>query len=142
MCFSVHFFCFFKKIVIKLISIQGEALRCYCGGKRRCSSPIETCITSDSVCISANFYGVPRKSCMRRSLITTKEITASDYNSWYFQFVSKEPFYFRGCYRESDCRKVNHPGLSSASCCHTDLCNWYKLKWRKKVYLNLKYPSV
>ncbi|PWA21343.1 hypothetical protein CCH79_00003062 [Gambusia affinis] len=70
-----------------------EALRCHCGGKRRCPSSIETCITSDSVCISASFYGVP------------------------------QPFYFRGCYRESDCRKVNYPGLSSASCCRTDLCN-------------------
>uniref|UniRef100_A0A146UWL8 Lymphocyte antigen 6D n=1 Tax=Fundulus heteroclitus TaxID=8078 RepID=A0A146UWL8_FUNHE len=78
--------------VLLLIS-QNEALRCHCGGKRRCSSPIETCTTSDSVCISANFYGVP------------------------------QPFYFRGCYRESDCRKVSLPGMSTASCCRTDLCN-------------------
>ncbi|MED6236495.1 hypothetical protein ILYODFUR_036557 [Ilyodon furcidens] len=82
----------FGVFVLLLIS-QNDALRCHCGGKRRCPSSIETCTSSDSVCISASFYGVP------------------------------QPFYFRGCYRESDCRKVNMPGISSARCCTTNLCN-------------------
>uniref|UniRef100_A0A8C6NPM7 Snake toxin/toxin-like domain-containing protein n=1 Tax=Nothobranchius furzeri TaxID=105023 RepID=A0A8C6NPM7_NOTFU len=82
----------FAVLVFLLIS-QNEALKCYCGGKRQCPDRIETCIGSDSVCISASFYGVP------------------------------QPFYFKGCYRESDCVKVNMPGMSSASCCRTDLCN-------------------
>uniref|UniRef100_A0A3Q3B373 Snake toxin/toxin-like domain-containing protein n=1 Tax=Kryptolebias marmoratus TaxID=37003 RepID=A0A3Q3B373_KRYMA len=80
-------------VLVFLLISQNEALRCYCGGKRRCSSSIETCVGSDSVCISASFYGVPN------------------------------PFYFKGCYRERDCRTVNYPGISSASCCHSDLCN-------------------
>uniref|UniRef100_A0A3Q0RMD2 UPAR/Ly6 domain-containing protein n=1 Tax=Amphilophus citrinellus TaxID=61819 RepID=A0A3Q0RMD2_AMPCI len=33
------------------------------------------------------------------------------------------PKYFQGCMNSPDCRIMNHPGISSATCCATDLCN-------------------
>ncbi|XP_054624037.1 short neurotoxin 3-like [Dunckerocampus dactyliophorus] len=32
--------------------------------------------------------------------------------------------YSKGCMEMSDCHRMNQPGVSTATCCTTDLCNW------------------
>ncbi|KAM9837966.1 uncharacterized protein ACBR49_018598 [Aulostomus maculatus] len=79
--------------LLLLVVSQGEALRCYCGGKKICSDPVETCYGSNNVCASVIIYAVT------------------------------SPSYFQGCSTQNDCMMMNQPGISSASCCTTDLCN-------------------
>uniref|UniRef100_A0A3Q3BF95 Snake toxin/toxin-like domain-containing protein n=1 Tax=Kryptolebias marmoratus TaxID=37003 RepID=A0A3Q3BF95_KRYMA len=79
-------------VLVLLLVSQNEALKCYCGGKRQCSNPIETCSGTDNVCASVIFH-------------------APIYS------------YFKGCYRRTDCLLLNQPGLISATCCGSDLCN-------------------
>uniref|UniRef100_A0A3Q3KDS5 UPAR/Ly6 domain-containing protein n=1 Tax=Monopterus albus TaxID=43700 RepID=A0A3Q3KDS5_MONAL len=81
-------------LLVVLVVSQSEALKCNCGGARRCpGGRIETCSPDSDVCISAIIYA--------GSSVTS----------------------FRGCYPSSGCVLLNQPGISSASCCRTDLCN-------------------
>ncbi|KAL7372536.1 hypothetical protein ABVT39_018057 [Epinephelus coioides] len=78
-------------LVVLLVVSQGEALRCYCGGRTDCSDRIQTCSGSNQVCAYIIFH--------------------HDYS------------YFQSCYNEDDCRLLSQSPVTSGSCCSTDLCN-------------------
>ncbi|XP_029953978.1 lymphocyte antigen 6D-like [Salarias fasciatus] len=80
-------------VVVLLVVSQSEALKCHCGGLRHCPNPVETCFGSGNVCAST---------------IITAGGTVK---------------YFKGCMTAHNCRLMNQPGISSAYCCSTDLCN-------------------
>uniref|UniRef100_A0A3B5ACK6 Toxin 3FTx-Oxy5-like n=1 Tax=Stegastes partitus TaxID=144197 RepID=A0A3B5ACK6_9TELE len=80
-------------LLLLVVVSQSEALRCYCGGRKICSSKTETCYGTDQVCASIVFH-----------------------------FGKYQPE-FSGCYSASNCRLMNQPGLITTSCCTTDLCN-------------------
>uniref|UniRef100_A0A8C4F757 Uncharacterized protein n=1 Tax=Dicentrarchus labrax TaxID=13489 RepID=A0A8C4F757_DICLA len=86
-----------KTVILALFVLlavsQSEGLRCNCGGLKQCSSPVETCYGSNNVCASVIIYAGSR------------------------------PSYFKGCMTSNECMRMNHPGISSASCCRTDQCN-------------------
>ncbi|KAL7372953.1 hypothetical protein ABVT39_024491 [Epinephelus coioides] len=42
-------------LVVLLVVSQGEALRCYCGGRTHCSSRVQTCSGSNKVCARITF---------------------------------------------------------------------------------------
>uniref|UniRef100_A0A3Q3B3E6 UPAR/Ly6 domain-containing protein n=1 Tax=Kryptolebias marmoratus TaxID=37003 RepID=A0A3Q3B3E6_KRYMA len=74
---------------------EDEALRCYCGGRKQCSSPIETCYYgSASVCIHVRLHNV----------------------------VGQCGPPLTGCARSDACTIYDKPG-NSVTCCWTDLCN-------------------
>ncbi|XP_045908547.1 sperm acrosome membrane-associated protein 4-like [Micropterus dolomieu] len=86
------------KIVILALFVflavsQSEALKCYCGGLRRCPDRVETCPPSSDVCAGVIFT------------------------------AGSTPSYFKGCMKARDCALLNQPGVSTASCCRGDLCN-------------------
>eukprot|EP00066_Takifugu_rubripes_P030938 XP_011620204.1 PREDICTED: CD59B glycoprotein-like [Takifugu rubripes] len=81
-------------LLVLLATTQSEALRCKCGGTyRNCRDPVETCYGSNQACASV--------------IIT----------------VGSRPSYFQSCMSLLDCNKLNRPGISTARCCTTDLCN-------------------
>nr|XP_046233359.1 phospholipase A2 inhibitor and Ly6/PLAUR domain-containing protein-like [Scatophagus argus] len=80
-------------LFVLLVVSQSEALRCNCGGQKHCSSPVETCYGQNNVCAGVIIYAGSR------------------------------PSYFKSCMKFEDCMRLNHPGISSATCCRTDLCN-------------------
>uniref|UniRef100_A0A3B4B3W9 UPAR/Ly6 domain-containing protein n=1 Tax=Periophthalmus magnuspinnatus TaxID=409849 RepID=A0A3B4B3W9_9GOBI len=87
-----------KRTVILLLVVfvlsQSYALKCHCGGLRRCpGGPVETCQSFNQVC---------------GSVIITAGAT---------------PNFFRGCMSASQCAALDNPGTSSAFCCRRDLCN-------------------
>uniref|UniRef100_A0A3Q0RTJ4 UPAR/Ly6 domain-containing protein n=1 Tax=Amphilophus citrinellus TaxID=61819 RepID=A0A3Q0RTJ4_AMPCI len=88
-----------------------EALKCNCGGLRHCSPSVETCSGFNNVCASVIIY------------------------------AGSTPRYFQGCMKSPDCRIMNQPGVSSATCCTTDLCNRYMLINMYSFSLNEKFPS-
>uniref|UniRef100_A0A3Q0RN36 UPAR/Ly6 domain-containing protein n=1 Tax=Amphilophus citrinellus TaxID=61819 RepID=A0A3Q0RN36_AMPCI len=80
-------------VLVLLVVSQSEALKCNCGGLRYCPTSVETCVGSNNVCASVIIY------------------------------AGSTPRYFKGCVKSTDCRLMNRPGISSATCCATDLCN-------------------
>uniref|UniRef100_A0A3Q3MMR7 Snake toxin/toxin-like domain-containing protein n=1 Tax=Mastacembelus armatus TaxID=205130 RepID=A0A3Q3MMR7_9TELE len=80
-------------LFLLVVVSQSEALKCYCGGARHCSDYIENCTPLTNACGSIIIY------------------------------VGSRPTYSKGCMNMRDCAILNHPGISSASCCGTDLCN-------------------
>ncbi|XP_008296713.1 toxin 3FTx-Oxy5-like [Stegastes partitus] len=43
-------------LLLLVVVSQSEALRCYCGGRKICSSKTETCYGTDQVCASIVFH--------------------------------------------------------------------------------------
>uniref|UniRef100_A0A3Q2V4G8 UPAR/Ly6 domain-containing protein n=3 Tax=Haplochromini TaxID=319058 RepID=A0A3Q2V4G8_HAPBU len=82
-------------VLVLLVISQSDALKCYCGGLRHCPNSVETCHGFNNVCTSAIIY------------------------------AGSTPRYFKGCMKSNDCRIMNQPGVSSATCCSADLCNRY-----------------
>ncbi|XP_057681766.1 short neurotoxin 3-like [Corythoichthys intestinalis] len=80
-------------LLVFFLISQGEALECHCGGLRHCPRSRETCTDSDNACASVIFH------------------------------VGSRPSYFKGCSSLFKCRVLNNPGVSTASCCTSDLCN-------------------
>ncbi|TDG97947.1 hypothetical protein EPR50_G00213510 [Perca flavescens] len=80
-------------LLVLLVVSHGEALTCWCGGLRKCAGRTEVCSGSNDVCASVRFAQYP----------------ANKNNFW-------------GCYTESNCRKLNYPGVASCTSCRTDLC--------------------
>uniref|UniRef100_A0A3Q2Z2Q7 UPAR/Ly6 domain-containing protein n=1 Tax=Hippocampus comes TaxID=109280 RepID=A0A3Q2Z2Q7_HIPCM len=86
--------CLLVALLVFVLVSQGEALQCYCGGKRRCpSGSVEQCTPSSDACASVIFE------------------------------VGTNPSYFKGCSTLHNCLLMNSPGISTASCCTTNLCN-------------------
>uniref|UniRef100_A0A665T9F4 UPAR/Ly6 domain-containing protein n=1 Tax=Echeneis naucrates TaxID=173247 RepID=A0A665T9F4_ECHNA len=85
-------FVIFTLLVVLLVS-QGESLKCYCGGIRRCSGNVETCPGPNNVCISAIITAGPSVK------------------------------HFKGCYDSQGCQLLNSSPLTTAFCCHHDMCN-------------------
>ncbi|XP_060884318.1 lymphocyte antigen 6D-like [Labrus mixtus] len=81
-------------LLVLLVISQGESLKCKCGGPARpCQSPVETCPASQPFC--GNVI-IP----------------------------SAAPGYFyQGCMEPRECRGLDNPGISTTTCCTTDLCN-------------------
>ncbi|XP_049916613.1 CD59 glycoprotein-like [Epinephelus moara] len=42
-------------LLVLLVVSQGEALRCYCGGRTHCSGRVQTCSGSNQVCARITF---------------------------------------------------------------------------------------
>ncbi|KAK7919541.1 hypothetical protein WMY93_010825 [Mugilogobius chulae] len=85
-----------REVVLLLVVValsQSDALRCYCGGLKFCSNRIETCSDFTELC--------------GRVIIT----------------AGATPNYFKGCMTRTECITLNNPGISSAFCCSSDLCN-------------------
>ncbi|TKS89653.1 hypothetical protein D9C73_023781 [Collichthys lucidus] len=86
-----------KTVILALLVLvavsQSEALKCNCGGLRRCPTRVETCWGSNKVCASVVIYAGS----------TTR--------------------YFKGCMGSRECMLMNRPGVSSARCCSRDRCN-------------------
>uniref|UniRef100_A0A3Q1JHJ8 Uncharacterized protein n=1 Tax=Anabas testudineus TaxID=64144 RepID=A0A3Q1JHJ8_ANATE len=80
-------------LLVLLVVNQSEGLRCRCGGKKICSSPIETCTPLADAC---------------GSIIIT---------------AGSMPSFSRGCVSSRDCMRMNYPGISSCHSCGFDLCN-------------------
>uniref|UniRef100_A0A4W6BLD8 UPAR/Ly6 domain-containing protein n=1 Tax=Lates calcarifer TaxID=8187 RepID=A0A4W6BLD8_LATCA len=80
-------------LLVVLVVSQIEALRCNCGGKRSCPSPVETCRGRSNVCASIIIY------------------------------AESPPREFKGCIKSNECMILNRSGMATALCCETDLCN-------------------
>ncbi|XP_037134953.1 toxin 3FTx-Oxy5-like [Syngnathus acus] len=80
-------------LLIFALANQGEALECYCGGRRVCAGGKETCGAGSDACAAVFFE------------------------------VGSSPSYFKGCSSLFNCQLMNRPGISTAACCTTDLCN-------------------
>uniref|UniRef100_A0A3B4VFA1 UPAR/Ly6 domain-containing protein n=1 Tax=Seriola dumerili TaxID=41447 RepID=A0A3B4VFA1_SERDU len=91
-------------LFVVLVVSHSEALRCHCGGIRDCLSPVETCQGEDNVCENKTFSNDPLS----------------------FFYVSTVTYRLNGCYKSTNCPLLNRLGLSSGSCCKTDLCNRYE----------------
>ncbi|KAI4807499.1 hypothetical protein KUCAC02_027305 [Chaenocephalus aceratus] len=86
-----------KTVIVALFVLlavsQSEALRCHCGGLQTCGSS--------------------QDSCFGRIWVCAKVIN----------IVGSNPNFLQGCLSATDCMMLNRPGISSSSCCSTDLCN-------------------
>uniref|UniRef100_A0AAX7VCT4 UPAR/Ly6 domain-containing protein n=1 Tax=Astatotilapia calliptera TaxID=8154 RepID=A0AAX7VCT4_ASTCA len=118
-------------VLVLLVISQSEALKCYCGGLRHCPNSVETCHGFNNVCTSAIIYAGSSKSKPSFGLVCrkknkTKLNQLQQMISYHLVFlVSTAPRYFKGCMKSNDCRIMNQPGVSSATCCSADLCNRY-----------------
>uniref|UniRef100_UPI0037E9493D toxin 3FTx-Oxy5-like n=1 Tax=Semicossyphus pulcher TaxID=241346 RepID=UPI0037E9493D len=82
-------------LLVVLVVSQGESLKCHCAGPARpCPGPVETCPGSHTMCGNVIIYS-----------------------------ISPDSFFFQGCMEPQECRGLDNPGISSATCCSTDLCN-------------------
>uniref|UniRef100_A0A3Q2Z4Y9 Snake toxin/toxin-like domain-containing protein n=1 Tax=Hippocampus comes TaxID=109280 RepID=A0A3Q2Z4Y9_HIPCM len=86
--------CVLVALLVFVIVSQGEALKCHCGGQYNCPGNEETCDADQIYCVSFTF---------------------SD---------GRYPSVVRGCSSFSDCRRLDSPGISTSSCCFSDLCNF------------------
>ncbi|KAM9825466.1 bone morphogenetic protein receptor type-1A-like [Syngnathus typhle] len=85
---------FLVALLVFVLVSQGEALKCYCGGRNNCPGNEEICTTSHHLCAS---------------------VVYNDGTS---------PDYMKGCASYPECNFIkDEPSVASIYCCGTDLCN-------------------